>query len=93
MLYKKPGSAHATIRVEDTSGDCALDFESYNTDGADGALQSAGVDADSAYTFTAPGKETQDPEGRYFIRVAPECSTTQTYSIEPEPAAQWKARP
>jgi large repetitive protein len=54
-------------------------------------VQSTLIDGDAAATFTVPGKETTDPQGRYFMAVSSDgCSAAgQPYSFEPEAAAEW----
>jgi len=99
VLYKKADASQATIRVEDTTvagtTSCPDTYISlYDTNGtADPPLESGELRDNAAVTFTIPGKEAGDPEGRYFVEVEPYCeeggSVGGTYSIEPEPAAQW----
>jgi Putative Ig domain len=95
VLYKKPGTALASIRVENTTlagpGACTLDATLYNTNAADGTLDGRRVFDNGAEVFTIPGTETIDPQGRYFLKISSfDCSTGgATYRIEPEPATQW----
>jgi hypothetical protein len=99
VLYKKADGSPATIRVEDTTvaGTTSCP-DTYvwldDTNGtADPPLESLELRDNEAVTFTVPGREPGDSEGRYFIEIEPYCeeggSVGGTYSIEPEPAAQW----
>src|ERR1022692_4320396 len=101
VLYKKPGTALASIRVQDATvagpGSCAIAVTLYNTDGANGPISGHDIQVNGSATFSVPGSETIDPQGRYFLQVQGfDCGTGGAdYTIEPEPAAQWAspARP
>jgi len=99
VLYKKADASEATIRVEDTtvagSTSCPDTYVLlYDTNGtADPPLESGELRDNAAVIFTIPGREPGDAQGRYFVEIEPYCeeggSVGGTYSIEPEPAAQW----
>ena len=95
VLYKKPGTALASIRVQDATvagpGSCAIAVTLYNTDGADGPISGNDIQVNGSATFSVPGSEIIDPQGRYFLQVQGfDCGTGGAdYTIEPESAAQW----
>src|ERR1022692_868509 len=95
VLYKKPGTALASIRVQDATvdgpGSCAIAVTLYNTDGADGPISGHDIQVNGSATFSVPGSEIIDPQGRYFLQVQGfDCGAGGAdYTIEPESAAQW----
>lgn len=92
VLYKKPDTALATIRVVNTGPNCALSFTLLDTYGEDGVLQNVNVGGNAAATFTVAAQEPQDPHGRYFVTVTSDgCAAGGPYSIEPEPSTQWES--
>ena len=97
-LYKKSDTTSATIRIQsDTvSGAACGNFQVYldGTAGSAGNISSNTIFDNGALTLTIPGKESGDPQGRYYIEIAPNpfsngCGPGASYSIEPEPATQW----
>jgi len=96
VLYKAAGTAAATVRIVNTtvsgsSGCSAVYTEIYDSDGRAGVVDGyAGLGDNSAatYSFTTAGQ--------YYIELnlngcSPGSTKGPTYSIEPEPAAQWTA--
>jgi hypothetical protein len=99
-LYKKNTSAVASIRVVNTTIDGSISCGSilvqlWGATGTSDSINYAYLSANQAYSFSVPGIETGDPEGRYYLEVTPNCNNGlpdgQTYTIEPEPAAEWGA--
>jgi hypothetical protein len=98
LLAKKPDTTLASIRIENTTpagpGQCAIVGSLYDSHGtSDNPVQSATLGGNGAGTFSVPAKESGDPQGRYYLVISNwNCSGGgATYSIEPEPAAQWTA--
>jgi hypothetical protein len=92
VLYKTTGPAGATVRIQNTTpratgpGCTTLTVQLTNTDGD--TVNSATLGENMATTFSAA------PGGRYFIELTddncnPGVGAPVTYSVEPEPAAQW----
>jgi hypothetical protein len=97
-LYKKGNSAVGTIRVvnDTVAGSISCTqvlFELYDVTGTRNTIEYVYLDSNQAYTFTVPGTEAADPQGRYYLRVTPNCNNGQpdgqAYTVEPESAAQW----
>jgi hypothetical protein len=98
VLYKKADTSQATIRIQDTTANgtipCGgITANLWGSTGVRDQIQSAQVAVNGAVTFTLPGTEAGDAQGRYFLEVIPwGCNTGgQTYSVEPEPSAEWSA--
>jgi len=95
VLYKKPDSNAATVRVEDTtvagSTNC-IDL-SVSLDGTNGTGQvesGANLADNSAFTFSVPGQNSSDTAGLYYLEFTSSCSAGGiSYRIEPEPGAEW----
>lgn len=97
VLYKKPDTNPATIRVEDTTDadTVACESVSVSLDAADGSndtISGATLGDNSAMTFTVPARNGTDPAGLYYLEVSsPSCPDGGiTYRIEPEPGAEWQ---
>lgn len=97
VLYKKPDTNPATIRVEDTTDagtvTCANVTVSLDAaDGSGGVISGATFGDNSARTLTVPARSGTDPAGLYYLEVnSPGCSDGGiSYRIEPEPAAEWQ---
>lgn len=95
VLYKRPDTSQATIRFAE-SGGCALDAWLYGATAAGGLgrqLNFIASSDDGAATFTVPGRESADPQGRYYVEVtSPDpCGSGGTYTVEPEPGPRWAA--
>src|SRR5258708_1789266 len=74
ILFKRPDSNQATIRLQDTtvagSTTCAsISAALYNTDGTGGPLSRPTLGDNHALTFTVPGSESADPQGRYYLEI------------------------
>ncbi|MFF5138155.1 Ig domain-containing protein [Streptomyces sp. NPDC013157] len=98
VLYKKADSNLATLRVQNTTADTTIacggiTANVYGSTGTGNPVQSASMPADGAVTFTLPATEAGDAQGRYFVDLVPwGCNTGgQTYTVEPESAAEWAA--
>jgi len=100
ILYKKRDSATASIRVVNTTIDGSISCGSilvqlWGATGTSDSINYAYLSANQAYSFSVPGIETGDPEGRYYLEITPNCNNGlpdgQTYTVEPEPAAEWGA--
>jgi hypothetical protein len=96
ILFKRPDSNQATIRVQDTtvagSTTCpSISVALYNSDGTRGTLSTPTLPDNGAYTFTVPGSET-DPQGRYYLEIQGTSGCPAggaTYTIEPETSGEW----
>jgi hypothetical protein len=101
QVYKKPDSRAATIRVVNTTvaGTGCPYLNAYLLDNhgtADGAIAQQTLNANSAVTFTVPAKLSGDPQGLYYVMLTGDSSACNdsggaSYTIEPEPAAEWGA--
>ncbi|MBM9509667.1 Ig domain-containing protein [Actinacidiphila acididurans] len=98
VLYKKADTSQATIRVQNTTANdtipCAgVSITLWGSTGTRNGIQSAQMAANGSVTFALPGTEPGDAQGRYFVELVPWGCVTggQTYTLEPEPAAEWAA--
>ncbi|MFC4036287.1 Ig domain-containing protein [Streptomyces polygonati] len=96
VLYKKQDSATATVRVQNTTVDgsaaCGgITATLWGSAGTGNEVQSVSLATNGTVTFTVPGKEAGDAQGRYFLDLVPwGCNTGgQTYTVESESAAEW----
>jgi hypothetical protein len=99
LLYKKQDAAAATIRIQDTtlftnSSTVCPDFTAdlYDYTSSLREVSSTDMYGNEAATLTIPGSVSGDQQGRYYLELTPSgCDrpNTTTYSIEPEPGAQW----
>ncbi|MGW0765437.1 Ig domain-containing protein [Streptomyces sp. NPDC002676] len=96
VLYKKQDSATATVRVQNTTVDgsaaCGgITATLWGSAGTRDQIRSVSLPANATTTFTVPGKEAGDAQGRYFVELIPwGCNTGgQTYTVEAESAAEW----
>ena len=96
VLYKKPDTKPATIRVEDTtvSGTVSCANVQVSLDAAnasDDVVVGADLGDNSAQTFSLPGRSSTDTSGLYFVEVtSPGCPQGgNSYRVEPEPAKEW----
>jgi len=100
VLYNQPGTASASIRVQDTTvyqdASVACPGLTVSLLDAAGVVSSAGLYGSSATTFTLPGTTSGGTLERYYLEITfTGCDLRSTYSIEPEPGAGWgnNARP
>jgi large repetitive protein len=95
-LYKKPDSASATIRVQDTTptGDSssAGDFTATLYTSSLTQVSTIIMGDDEATTLTIPGQRAGDPQDLYYLKIAStgaDLPNTTVYTVETEPAGEW----
>ncbi len=96
VLYKRPGTNPASVRVEDTTvaGTTSCPGLTVSLDAADGnndTLTGATLGDNAASTMPIPTTGTADYLGRYYLEIRGDgCpSSGATYRIEPEPDTGW----
>jgi hypothetical protein len=98
ILYKKHGSAIATIVVTNLASNSGLACGSfyvtlYGVNGTGDAIDGSTLGSTQSATYTVPGAEAGDTEGRYYLEISPACGNGlpdgQAYTITAGPAAQW----
>jgi Putative Ig domain len=95
-LYKRSSASAATIRVTNTTVDGSVACGGvvaylYDSTGTGNRLNTAYLSDNQITTFSLNGTEPNDPQGRYYLEITTwSCSNGgQTYTVEPEPAAQY----
>ena len=95
-LYKKPDSAAATIRVQDTTptGDSSAygDFTATLYTGSLTQVSTILMGDDAATTLTVPGQRAGDSQDLYYLKIVPTTGirpNTAVYTVETEPAGEW----
>ncbi len=96
VLYKKPDTVAATIRIANTSVAGAVSCSGvyahlYNSTGTGQQLNASGLNSNQTVTYSLSGAEASDAQGRYFLEVSSwGCNNGgQTYTVEPEPGAEF----
>jgi hypothetical protein len=91
------------ITSPDGDGSCEVDVTLVDGNGIPFEKNTLDLFSDSSGSIAIPATEPAAGEGRYFLRVDAGCSgpeqsghgpgipATMTYSIEPQPAAEWAA--
>lgn len=97
VLYKKPDTNPATIRVEDTTdaGTVVCPEVTVSLDAEDGSsdpIAAVTLSDNGATTFAVPAETGTDPAGLYYLEVnSPSCTLGGiSYRVEPEPAGEWQ---
>lgn len=100
VLYKKPGTSPASVRVLDTTVAGSTSCTGVNAtldaaDGPDDTVSGATLGDNSAFTMPITSSGSPDYQGRYYLEVqADNCPTGgATYRIEPDPATGWVSVP
>lgn len=96
-LYKKPDSASATIRVQNTTlpGNASTSCPGFTATLYSSSLTRVSAIAmfdDEATTFTVPGQRAGDPQDLYYLQVSAsgcDLPNTTVYTVETEPAGEW----
>lgn len=98
VLSKKPDSTTATIRIQNTTVDgstsCAvMSTNLYDNSGTTGPINGINLNNNQAGVLTVPASQAGDPQGIFYLEVDADgydCgSGGASYTIEPEPAAQF----
>jgi hypothetical protein len=95
VLYKKPDSNAATVRIEDTTVagtvsciDLSVSLD--NSNGTAQAVSGANLSDNSAATLSVPGQSGSDTTGEYYLEITSTCPDGGiSYRIEPEPGSEW----
>jgi hypothetical protein len=99
VLFKKPSSSTASIRVQNTTVDgsttCAVfDVRLFTNVGTSSQVVGSRMFSNAAVDLTVPASEPGDPQGRYYLEVLSDgldCggSGGATYTVEPESGTQF----
>jgi hypothetical protein len=98
VLFKKPDSSVATIRVQNTtdsatSGCAEIDANLYSADGYSDEIGNLFLNNNDAGLLFVPANQDQTPGGLYYLEIVGDSfcggSGAANFTFEPEPAAQF----
>jgi hypothetical protein len=95
LLYKTSSNSGASIRISNTTVDGSVACGSinawlYDNTGTGNRIAAQSLSTNQATTYTLPGMEASDAQGRYYLLIWTSCGNGgQTYTVEPEASAQF----